>query len=50
VIGVKVRLECEAQLEPQFAEQQAVPVELFEDGIDQQRLTRLAVGEQVGVR
>ena len=49
VVGVHVRLEREAQLQLELLQQGAIALELLRDAVDQHRLARGRVGEQVRV-
>ena len=49
VVGVDVRLERVAQPEAEFGDQSRVPLELLEDRVDENRLLRVGVRQEVRV-
>src|SRR3954462_296786 len=49
VVGVHVRLERPLELEAELLDQRHVAARLLEHGIDQDRLARGRIGEEVGV-
>jgi sulfite oxidase len=50
VVGVAVRVERGGEAQAELAQERRVPQVLLEDGVDEDRLARRLVGEQVAVR
>ena len=50
VVGVAMRVERNAQCQAELLEQRDVTVMVLEDRVDEHRVTRVGICEQVGVR